>query len=122
MSHNLHEKANFSEQFKAYNQTSSRLQMLDKLFDSADFKSSANEDTKIALLSLYLKNLKFKMYIDAEVFSRKEVSKKNFQSFEKRFIQLNKLKKNQHFSLLKNIEHILKKNINNILKKLQALL
>ena len=73
MSHNPHEEARFAEQFKDYNQTSSQLQMLDKLFDSADFKSLENEDTKISLLSLYLKNLKFKMYIDAEVFSRKEV-------------------------------------------------
>ena len=46
MSHNPHEKNNFAEQFKDYNQTSSQLQMLDKLFDSTDFKSSANEDVK----------------------------------------------------------------------------
>jgi len=98
MSRNPPEKANFAEQFKDYNQTSSQLQMLDKLFDTDDFKSSASDDTKIALLSMYLENLKFKMYIDAEVFSRKEESKKNFQSFEKRFIQLNELKKNLNLS------------------------
>ena len=34
MSHNPHEKANFAEQFKDYSQTSSQLQMLDKLEDA----------------------------------------------------------------------------------------